>query len=237
MFTREKIDKCTNLNACDKVIQPKKDVKKEWQLISFKCNNGYYVDENNWTHVSLNFIAQGYEQFFSIGNFNSDRKTKLTETRKVDKKEHKFSYYYIDDVEIVPVEIETVEEIEKPLAEEPIFEVEKTYAFKDLIFEFDKWEIQEYSFPELDKLVQYLKSHPDIHIEIHGHTDNVGTDERNKILSEMRAGAVVVYLNSKGVDIKRISFYGHGSSQPKVLNNTESNRAINRRVEFKLIKA
>jgi outer membrane protein OmpA-like peptidoglycan-associated protein len=68
-----------------------------------------------------------------------------------------------------------------------------------------------------------------------GHTDNIGADDYNYNLSVSRAKAVVDWLIENGIDSKRLKSEGYGSKMPIVDNNTDSNRAINRRVEFKIL--
>jgi outer membrane protein OmpA-like peptidoglycan-associated protein len=84
---------------------------------------------------------------------------------------------------------------------------------------------------ELDKVVAYLISMPDIAVSLEGHTDNVGTDQINNPLSERRALAAKYYLLSKGIQESRISSSGYGSTRPTIGNGTADGRARNRRVE------
>jgi outer membrane protein OmpA-like peptidoglycan-associated protein len=72
-------------------------------------------------------------------------------------------------------------------------------------------------------------------IEISGHTDNTGTAEYNKKLSENRAFAVESYLIDQGIVKKRITSKGYGNTQPLADNTSEEGRALNRRTEFKVI--
>lgn len=91
------------------------------------------------------------------------------------------------------------------------------------------------SYRELDQMVILLKENATLKIEISGHTDNKGTVKGNKKLSKERAKSVVEYLITKGIDEKRLTFKGYGSSQPVGDNNTEFGRQENRRVEFKIL--
>lgn len=84
---------------------------------------------------------------------------------------------------------------------------------------------------ELDKVVAYLTSLPDISVRLEGHTDNVGTDVINNPLSERRAQGAKYYLLSKGIPEARISTIGHGSTRPTIGNGTADGRARNRRVD------
>ena len=67
---------------------------------------------------------------------------------------------------------------------------------------------------------------------VEGHTDDVGTDAYNLTLSEKRAVAVSSYLKQAGVSSSRIITKYYGESQPKVANDSDANRAMNRRVQF-----
>ena len=91
------------------------------------------------------------------------------------------------------------------------------------------------SYSELNKLAQYLFRHPAIEIRIDGHSDNSGSKGKNQRLSEERARSVFEYLITHGVQNKMF-YKGYGSSLPIADNNTEQGRAINRRVEFEIVK-
>jgi outer membrane protein OmpA-like peptidoglycan-associated protein len=73
-------------------------------------------------------------------------------------------------------------------------------------------------------------------MEIQGHTDDVGDDAKNLQLSQERAQAVVDYFVGKGVGADRFVARGYGETKPVVANDTDANRAQNRRVEFTLIQ-
>ncbi|MDR3236267.1 MAG: OmpA family protein [Prevotellaceae bacterium] len=88
------------------------------------------------------------------------------------------------------------------------------------------------SYPILDAIVLIMEENPTYFLTIHGHTDNVGKPESNRVLSEKRAKAVKNYLIDKGVEFVRVSTQGFGDSKPLVSNNTKANQAKNRRVEF-----
>ena len=84
-------------------------------------------------------------------------------------------------------------------------------------------------------LITLLKEHPSIQIELRGHTDNQGTIERNRILSEARAKAVAEYLVAHGIDRQRLRWKGFGKSKPIDTNDTPEGRHNNRRVEYLII--
>ena len=99
-------------------------------------------------------------------------------------------------------------------------------------FEFDKDIIRPESFPILDAVAEVLQKNPDMRIEIQGHTDNKGSAKYNAKLSDRRAASVRKYLVSHGVAADRLVSHGYGLSRPLVPNDTEQNRALNRRVQF-----
>lgn len=84
----------------------------------------------------------------------------------------------------------------------------------------------------LNELAEIANECPSARIEIEGHTDAEGTDERNQRLSDRRANSVANYLAGRGVARTRMSTVGYGASQPIADNNTDEGRARNRRIEF-----
>lgn len=115
-------------------------------------------------------------------------------------------------------------------------EIGSTIVLNNIFFDFDKATIRVESIAELDRLVALMKDNSNISIEISGHTDNKGTSDYNKKLSENRAKAVVDYLILKGVLKNRLVYAGYGFEKPIATNDTEEGRQLNRRTEFKIIK-
>lgn len=88
---------------------------------------------------------------------------------------------------------------------------------------------------ELERLKEFLNAHPQVHIEVRGHTDNVGSDADNLKLSGLRAKAVCDYLSDQGISAERLAFKGFGETQPIASNDTPEGRRQNRRTEFVVI--
>jgi outer membrane protein OmpA-like peptidoglycan-associated protein len=99
-------------------------------------------------------------------------------------------------------------------------------------FETNKYSINSNSKLALDKLQQIFAEYPETNIRIEGHTDNVGTNAYNTRLSKRRADAVGNALKADGVGASRVIIRWYGESQPIVENNSDGNRALNRRVQF-----
>jgi len=84
----------------------------------------------------------------------------------------------------------------------------------------------------LAKIAEQLKGDSDVRVAIEGHTDSVGSDEKNQQLSEKRANAVRDYLVSSGVPADRVTATGKGEADPVASNKTAAGRLQNRRVEL-----
>lgn len=110
-----------------------------------------------------------------------------------------------------------------------------TMIMNNIFFESGKSTLNiQYSKVELDKLVKLLKENPNIKVIITGHTDNVGSPENNKILSEQRANSVKEYLKQQGINGNIITTKGMGDTKPIADNLTEEGRRKNRRIEIEI---
>jgi OOP family OmpA-OmpF porin len=126
-------------------------------------------------------------------------------------------------------------EIHKDLYLVPI-EVGQIVRLNNVFFDFDKWSLRPESYIELDRVVKLLKENPSIEIEMSAHTDSYGSDDYNFKLSDNRARSVMEYILSKGIEPGRITSQGYGETKPVAANDTDENRQLNRRVEFKIMK-
>ena len=108
-------------------------------------------------------------------------------------------------------------------------------TLNNVFFDFDKNELKQESFVELDKLADLLKKNPTVKIEISGHTDNKGDKKYNLALSQKRAESVVNYLVQKGIAAARLVAKGYGDTMPIAPNDIEENKAKNRRTEVKVL--
>ena len=197
------------------------------------------VNTRGWQRVSGIFVAQGGEQYITIGNFNLAEHSGYVDydslTRLLPG-----AYYYIDDITVEclncppPVADDLNVDSTYLTVEQPTFTVGYTFVLKDIFFEFDKSTILQQSYFELRSLISLLETYPTMRVEIRGHTDAKGSDSYNQRLSENRAKAVTDYLISKGISEKRLQYKGYGKTLPIDTNDTEEGRANNRRVEFKI---
>lgn len=123
------------------------------------------------------------------------------------------------------------EVIDTPVIAIPV-KVGAKVVLHNLFFATGKTQILPESEQALDELANFMKKHAGVEVRITGHTDNVGSDQANQILSEGRANAVRDALIERGVAGKRIAAEGKGEREPIADNATEEGRAKNRRVEF-----
>lgn len=126
------------------------------------------------------------------------------------------------------------QEIEKDIALNNIKKDVKI-ILKNVFFETGSANLKPTSYAELGRLIKLMGDFPAMRIEISGHTDNQGSKATNQRLSEARAKAVVDFMVSEGIDASRLEYKGYAFDQPVADNSTKEGRAMNRRVEFKVL--
>ncbi|ASV29264.1 flagellar motor protein MotB [Maribacter cobaltidurans] len=193
----------------------------------------FYSDNKEWVRVEKEFIANGTENFLVIGNFKDNKRTQKFKTKR---RATKGSYYYLDMVSVISLKNNGRQTNPNDKVLDENYTMNETITFKSVLFNFDEFTLSTQSIKELDQMVTYLSSRPDLIISISGHTDSIGNKTYNLDLSRKRAKAVAAYLMQRGIDKKRISYQGFGSSKPLEANNTIGGRLNNRRVEFTLTK-
>ena len=196
--------------------------------------------KGQWRKISLAFKAdRSNYKYFLFGNFFSDAITPINmgdeERMQLDeknqalefwKKTKRIAYYLFDDFSIVADENAAIEQA---------LLVEKKYTMQDaLLFDFGKAELRPEADAALGKLAQVLQKNLALHFEIGGHTDNVGDESSNQLLSEQRALNVYKALLSNNVSASQITWKGYGKNQSAASNDTDEGRQKNRRVECRL---
>ncbi len=109
-------------------------------------------------------------------------------------------------------------------------------VLKNIFFNTNEYKLLPASYVELGTLIELLKNNPKVHIEIQGHTDNVGDNESNLRLSLARSKSVYEYLIANTINPERLTFKGYGEMKPIAKNDTEINRKLNRRTSFVITK-
>ncbi|MDH5609186.1 MAG: OmpA family protein [Cyclobacteriaceae bacterium] len=132
-------------------------------------------------------------------------------------------------------EIRKSDSIRMDLMISPI-EAGKPIVMNNIFFAFDRDELTTASYPELERILAYMRTGKIQKIEIAGHTDSRGVAEYNLDLSRRRAKSVYNYFILNGIDRSRIKVEGFGESMPVASNETIEGRTKNRRVEFKVVE-
>lgn len=219
------------------------------------------METNEWHQLTIIFKAKGGENTLLIGSFAPRRLWQTGNTvppgisSPINKKIERDAYYYIDDVSLFEYKPEVIDtsqapdnpyfalmEPETPDTEvvEPVT-IEKmpsdvVMVLKNVLFQSGEAILSPLSYPELNIIASYMKVDPKMFIEIYGHTDNAGEENKNLELSIKRAAAVGNYLIAKGVGKENVITGGYGSTKPVATNETAEGKKQNRRVEFILKK-
>jgi type IX secretion system PorP/SprF family membrane protein len=206
-------------------------------VISFNIEQPRYV-------IGLSY-AMGLSSRDVYVNYKSNFELVLAFKLFKNRKRHTRSEYTLGDTRLI-----IDNSVEKNASVEPAAKIEgDNYNSDTIVVSGEKYELnlrQDFKFkfndatlspdnyPYLNELVTLLEQNPRLKVEVIGHTDDVGTDEANKIVSERRAKVVIDYLLSKGIKPNRLKLTYKGKTEPLVPNDSEANRSKNRRVEFKI---
>ena len=112
----------------------------------------------------------------------------------------------------------------------------RSFIIRNVFFDFDKDLLKQQSWIEIRNLVKFMNDYPDAVVELAGHTDAYGTDAYNVDLSRRRVEAVQKAIVSLGIKEDRLRFVWYGEKVPITTNRTRAGRALNRRVEFTILK-
>lgn len=114
--------------------------------------------------------------------------------------------------------------------------VEQTVILRTVNFAYNSDRLTAPSEESLDQVAAALIEQPNLNVQVAGHTDSVGSERFNQILSKKRALSVRHYLISKGVAAKNLQAAGFGKTKPIASNETADGRTENRRVEFAIVE-
>ncbi|MGB0850603.1 MAG: OmpA family protein, partial [Bacteroidia bacterium] len=229
-------DKPQDINT-DELLTIKASKSLESQVLLFKTR---------WMKVQCTYKAKGGEKWLVLGSFQNHKDLTLKGLPGVKQE----SYYYMDDVSIVPIgseedcdcnftdqrEVQKDSSVDVPqISSFDSMVVGETLVLDNVNFENDKSELLPESFKTLYEVLVYLKSHVTVSVEISGHTSSLGGYQHNVGLSMDRADAVKAFLTLNGIESNRIVTKGFGPDVPISDNSTLEGQHANRRVEFKII--
>lgn len=211
--------------------------------------------DDSWTrwskpvNLGSKINSDGFDAYFYVTNagtayFCSNRNDSLSSIYISDRiiKERK-----IDEIDAIAAEVDTerrdpvliietsasgktIDGDLESLSREELLDKETYIRF--VYFEYDKYDIGARYIEVLDAVARILDDHPHMRLRIEGHTDAIGSDAYNQVLSENRAASAKEFLVINGVIPDRITTIGIGEKQPYASNLTEEGRALNRRVEL-----
>lgn len=201
----------------------------------------------NWTepeNIGAPFNTPDDELYYSFSPMNEEIFISRHYKESSDYLQSEIISYKKREFTKSPVDYFTKKSNKKDVQEEmaSTLKTEGKIVINDIYFEFDGHDLDEASTVSLENIVDVLNSNEDFIIEVGAHTDSRGSDSYNLNLSEKRAQSVTEYLISNGVDQARLRAMGFGETEltNKCGNNndcSEGDHAINRRVEFKLLKS
>lgn len=223
------------------------DIRPQLSLSS--SDSVYLTYKSRWMILQCSYVANGTENWMSLGTFKPNNQVNQMSVFGGAKE----SYYYIDDVSLIPIARD--EEcpcnfsgdslpsatVDFPNKGQDISQefgrmsVGDNLILENVYFDIDKYNLLPQSLETLGKLYNALLKYPTLKIEISGHTSTTGGYNHNVALSKDRANAVLQYLVNRGIDASRLTKAGYGPDLPIAPNDTEENRQMNRRVEVQIM--
>ncbi len=204
----------------------------------------------DWIPIQGNYKARGGEKYIILGNFATKMKDDFVKKKKWDFFSLKEAYYFVDDISLrkkliaadtakatEPVK-PTKTSVKKPKAEKVYpdnFTTGQVVILKNIYFESGTAKLKITSEKGLSQLESVLNNHPFMEVQLNGYTDNKGNEATNRAISKERAKAIYEYLKKDGIT-NPITYKGLGGVKPIAPNDTDENRAKNRRIEMVIIK-
>lgn len=214
------------------------------------------VDDKRFTTICDFFIAEGGERYITIGRLCPPDSLEIIQRENTPQTEFgigKSAYYLLDNVDLYEIDdsfecncendaIQTDSTALLSIGDKFFNETDLNKSgtgipviLKNVNFGFNSYILDFNADSSLKALLNYLNDHPDIKLKISGYTDDIGTEEYNYELSVNRAKSVYKWLIGNGVDSTRLQYTGFGKSFPIFKENDERSRALNRRVEVRII--
>ena len=195
-----------------------------------------YVDGNTGEYVAIMAVDEDTEEIEVNGEIKEVKKEDSEPTEFILTAKKEGAAFSSKSVIADPDEIDGAKKIRgEEIKVDPI-EEDKPYRLNDLVFATNSFELTQSAINILDEFIEFLKFNKAYNVQIQGHTDNAGDDNKNLVLSDNRAKSVKEYLVQKGVAVDRLDAKGYGETMPIADNGSTEGRAKNRRTEFVLSK-
>lgn len=213
--------------------------------------NRVFEEQYGWEAICDLYEAKGGEKFITIGNFYKSDDTEIKKMQRpkgMTKPQIAYSYYYVENVSVIPADKAEECVCEKKTATQPMNVVYKTNVSTDakidnkkrieyhkIFFAFKSLSINEASQKELDTVVKLLKENTGVKIEVQGHAEPYEQQKLLEDISAERANVVRDYIISKGIDEERLLLKYFSVKKPLMQGSDENARTQNRRVEFRIV--
>jgi outer membrane protein OmpA-like peptidoglycan-associated protein len=239
-------------NLIASIAEPIKEKFVEPEIISEGSNmailTGIIRDEKTQKPLKGQVVLIDNEENKIIAEFNSDGITgkylvSLPAGKNYGIAVKKDGYLFHSENFVIPNE-SGFRQYEKDVDLKKV-EIGQKIVLRNVFFDLSKYSLRAESVNELDRLVKLMNENPTMKIELSGHTDTRGAAEKNRILSDNRAKAVVEYLVDHGISKDRLKSAGYGETQPinsdsavaaeKSKTKKEELHQENRRTEFKIL--
>jgi len=228
----------------------KKSIANKYSIDVSKIGKRPISNIGIWEKREGLYKAKGNERYMTIGLFSQEKDYFQINSKKHQKRDRN-CYVLIDNVSLIsmsdssqchcnkiykdlnPIELNidtNSNESDNDLSAGTVFRL------NNLFFKINSAAIDSASLGDLNTLLTILKIDTILIIQINGHTDSDGNSKVNQRLSERRAKSVVDYLVDNGISKKRLKYKGYGENYPLATNATKGGRAINRRVEFEIMR-
>ncbi len=222
-------------------------INKKWhlntELAYHTMSNDHFEGVGGVSYGGLLGTRENAYMFFDAGAkyyFKQGAPSKicqLYEGIRLEKMPETVDYERIENIVKKYIPREVVKEVISPEVKNAIAaSAAHRWVLVGVNFDFNSVKLKSESYPILFHALQALLQNPDMKVEIQGYTDNIGPERYNVKLSERRAQTVKNYLVAHGVAASRLTVKGFGSANPVASNKTADGRAMNRRIEFKVIK-
>lgn len=204
------------------------------QKVKFKMD---VVNLNNNNKVKSKLIFKNKNRN-EIIEANSDEFVSLRSGDRYEVESSSDGYFFGTTeivVEELVAEADGTFRTKEPIVVTPLA-INTSLVLKGINFDTNSAELLSDSQTELERIILMMKENPEIVVEIAAHTDDVGDEQYNLNLSKKRAQSVVDYLLQNELNAEKLVPVGYGMTHPSVPNNSEENRAKNRRVEMKILQ-
>jgi outer membrane protein OmpA-like peptidoglycan-associated protein len=174
---------------------------------------------DNWIKITKVYIADGNENYYSLGTYSPQDYIEILRTSKNDTTDysHKWARCLLRKVNIVPKYLSMEYTINDAFDSISVIQTNNRnmkFVVRNINFDLDNFDLKGSDKKETDKVAEFLKNNTNINVNIIGHTDTIGSTKYNQILSEKRAFSIYTHLISQGVNKERLRYEGKGESEP-----------------------